>query len=170
MLNWLDSDRVRAGEKYEEIRKSIIMIFTRRGSLDPEELADEVINRVAFKVEEIAATYVGDPARYFHGVAINVFRESLRKKTPTEIWPLGDSADEKEAKLSCLEQCLETIGQENREVILLYFQAQSTYKSDFRKELAAKMNITLNTLRMRVHRVRMELKECIKSCVDLRGV
>lgn len=169
MLNWLDSDRVRAGEKYEEIRKRLIMVLKHRGSHDPETLADEVIDRVALKVEEIAREYKGDPARYYYGVAINVFRESLRQLAQSDPLPLPESADEKEARCSCLEQCLESITPESRQIILLYFQAESLSKSEFRKDLAERMSLNLNTLRQRVHRARLELKECVQRCLERRN-
>ena len=61
LLHWLDRDRDRAGQRYEQIRSGLIKVFLCRGSVDPEELADETINRVAKKVLEIAESYVGDP-------------------------------------------------------------------------------------------------------------
>ena len=80
LLAWLSPSRDQAGRKYEEIRFRLIKILTCRGCLVPEDLADETINRVAKKVPEIAATYVGDPALYFFGVANNVHLEFLRRK------------------------------------------------------------------------------------------
>ena len=53
MLAWLDSDRERAGQKYEEIRCGLIKIFVCQGCTDPEGLADETINRVIRKIPEI---------------------------------------------------------------------------------------------------------------------
>ncbi|MFL6230009.1 MAG: hypothetical protein ACJ741_14655, partial [Pyrinomonadaceae bacterium] len=53
LLTWLDSDREQAGKKYEDIRSSLIKIFTWRGVAEAEELADETINRVARKVKDL---------------------------------------------------------------------------------------------------------------------
>ena len=53
LLDWLDSDREQAGIKYEQIRSRLIKIFTGRGCVDPEDLADETINRVTRKLKEI---------------------------------------------------------------------------------------------------------------------
>src|SRR5918911_1288958 len=79
LLSWLHPDREQAGKKYEEVRYKLIKIFGCRGCLTPEDLADETINRVARRLGDIAATYVGDPARYFCGVAQKVHMEYLRK-------------------------------------------------------------------------------------------
>ena len=51
LLAWLDPEREQAGLKYEQIRGSLIKIFTGRGCTDPEELADETINRVTAKIK-----------------------------------------------------------------------------------------------------------------------
>ena len=80
LLHWLDRDRDRAGQRYEQIRSGLIEVFLCRGAVDQEELADETINRVAGKVQEIADNYVGDPTLYFYGVAKMVYLEYSRRK------------------------------------------------------------------------------------------
>lgn len=75
MLVWLDTDRERAGQKYEEIRYRLIKIFVCHGCIDPEGLADETIDRVIHKVPEIAPNYAGNPALYFSGVARYILLE-----------------------------------------------------------------------------------------------
>ena len=55
LLSWLDPDREWAGEKYEVIRARLIKVFAYRGCHTPEELADETINRVAKKIDEVSA-------------------------------------------------------------------------------------------------------------------
>jgi len=70
-LAWLDPDRERAGERYEEIRRELIKDFVRRECSDAETLADEVIDRVIGKLPEISGTYAGDPALYVYAVAKN---------------------------------------------------------------------------------------------------
>jgi len=64
LLAWLDPDRERAGQKYEDIRFKLIRNFARRGCSIAEDLTDETINRVSRKALEIAQAYVGDPALY----------------------------------------------------------------------------------------------------------
>ena len=74
LLCWLDSDPDRAGLIYEKIRWRLIAILASRGCTCPEELADETIDRVARRVIDIQASYVGDQAIYFLGVMNNVHR------------------------------------------------------------------------------------------------
>src|SRR5256714_13254313 len=52
LLNCLDADRERAGEKYEDLRRTLIKFFEWRGAPFPEEQTDETFNRVARKLDE----------------------------------------------------------------------------------------------------------------------
>jgi DNA-directed RNA polymerase specialized sigma24 family protein len=80
LLAWLHPNREQAGQKYETIRESLIKVFSWRGYNDAEDLADEVITRVAAKTRDLADSYVGDPALYFYGVAKNVVHECERRE------------------------------------------------------------------------------------------
>src|SRR5215831_8010815 len=79
LLNWLDNDRERAGMLYEKIRWRLVRILAARRCTLAEELADETIDRVARRVSDIQATFVGDKAIYFLGVMNNVHHEYLRR-------------------------------------------------------------------------------------------
>src|SRR6516164_2606740 len=52
LLACFDLDRDRAGEKYEDLRRTLIRFFEWRGAPLPEEHADESFNRVARKRAE----------------------------------------------------------------------------------------------------------------------
>src|SRR6266550_5419038 len=93
LLAWLDSERDEAGRKYEEIRLRLIKIFVCRGCHEPEDLADETINRVSKKLREIESTYLGNPALYFYGVANKVHLEYLRRR-PAPIPPVRPEASD----------------------------------------------------------------------------
>jgi DNA-directed RNA polymerase specialized sigma24 family protein len=82
LLRWLDTNRDKAGEKYEKIRTRLIRIFTCRGCGDVEDLADETINVVASKIDWLCENYKGDPALFFYGVAKNIYHEQFKKKPP----------------------------------------------------------------------------------------
>ena len=80
LLLWLDPDRGRAGQRYENIRRKLIGIFASRSAAFPEEMADDCINRVIQKMPELAGTYGGPPEIYFYGVAKMIFLD-LHQKT-----------------------------------------------------------------------------------------
>lgn len=178
LLDWLDADRDSAGSKYESIRVRLIKIFTCRGCCEADDLADETINRVTAKLGEIAEGYSGDPALYFYGVAQKVHLEYLRRKSPVqESSPVGREpggktawasvpADEVEHEYTCLEQCMDHLPPENRQLVLEYYQNEKRAKIDHRKKLADQLGIAVNALRIRAHRIRLQLQVCVESCLD----
>ena len=166
MLDWLDSDREQAGIKYEQIRSRLIKIFTGRGCIDPEELADETINRVTTKLTEIKREFTGDPARYFFGVANMIYREYLRKRPPQPPPPPTDDSGRAELEYRCLESCIEKLSEEDRALLLKDYGAKGRTQAERRKALADDLGISLNALRIRVFRIRVALKECIEKCIQ----
>ncbi|MFL6228574.1 MAG: RNA polymerase sigma factor [Pyrinomonadaceae bacterium] len=164
LLAWLDADRELAGRKYEAVRRRLIYIFTCRGCRDAEDLADETINRVALKVPEIASGYVGDPALYFYGVAQKVYLESLRRKPRLPTQP--PAPPDIELLYQCLERCVGKLPPGQRELVLQYYSEDRRAKIDARKELARRLGIELNALRIRAHRIRAALRECVRNCVN----
>lgn len=168
MLAWLDADRDLAAVKYEQIRRRLIKLFNCRGRHDAEDLADETINRVTLKAPEVAREYVGDPSLYFYGVAQKVFLEALRKR-PTRPYdpPRADpvETDETELEHECLERCMGELPPASRELVLEYYRNDRRAKIDHRKELAGRLGIAQNALRIRVHRIRATLQECVQRCL-----
>lgn len=166
LLAWLDADREQAGRKYENIRQRLIKIFTCRGRPDAEELADETINRVTLKAPEVAKEYVGDPALYFYGVAQKIYLESVRKRPPAVAPAVSASSDEIEREYECLERCLARLSPGGRELVLEYYQNDKRAKIDHRKQLAQKFGIAQNALRIRAHRIRATLQQCVEECLQ----
>lgn len=166
LLAWLDSDREQAGKKYEEIRRGLIKLFTCRGRPDAEELADETINRVTLKAPNISREYVGNPALYFYGVAQKVFLESLRRRPPV-LWPPPHEpqSEESEREYQCLDSCMERLPAQSRDLILEYYRDDKRAKIDHRKEMARRLGIAQNALRIRAHRIRASLESCVQSCL-----
>lgn len=178
LLDWLDADRDSAGSKYERIRVRLIKIFTCRGCCEADDLADETINRVTAKLGEIAENYSGDPALYFYGVAQKVHLEYIRKKPPVQESSLegrepggktawtSEPANEVEQEYACLEQCMNHLPPENRRLVLEYYQEEKRAKIDHRKKLADQLGIAVNALRIRAHRIRLQLQQCVESCLN----
>lgn len=165
LLAWLDADREAAGKKYEDIRFRLIRIFLHRGCTIAEDLTDETINRVTRRVLEIGESYVGDPALYFYGVAQKVYLEYVKKRPAALPIPRPDPPEIVEQNYNCLQDCMKHIPAENRDLILEYYKDEKQAKIDHRKEMARRMGIALNTLRMRAHRIKMGLQKCVMACL-----
>lgn len=166
LLDWLDSDREQAAMKYEKIRRSLIKIFTGRGCVEPEDLADETINRVTSKLKEIEKEFSGDRIRYFFGVANKVHLEHLRRKIPQALPPSPIDPNRIELEYNCLERCIDRLTKENRDVMLRYHGADGRVETEHRRALAEELGIAPNALRIRVHRIRMTVKRCVEKCIE----
>jgi RNA polymerase sigma factor (sigma-70 family) len=177
LLAWLDRDRDRAGQKYEDIRHSLINIFSWRGCYDAEDLADETITRVTNRLPEIAQGYKGDPALYFYAVARNLVWEVNRREQSKVPLLSNDKIESPvpevepntfEREYDCLEQCLRELSASTRELVLQYYQ-QEQPKISYRRALARRLGETPNNLRVRVYRIRTVLHSCIENCLKSKA-
>lgn len=175
LLLWLHHDRDEAGLKYEEIRARLIKRFRQLRCHEPEDLANETIDRVAGLLAEIIDTYKGDPEPYFFSVAYYVYKEYLRRPIMRSLatFDINETAtlnseemSEKEMLDSCLRHCLAKLDQQKREMILEYYRGDRQVKIQARKSLADRLGINLTSLRLRAQRVRSELKMCILECME----
>jgi len=164
LLSWLNSDRDLAGCRYEDIRYRLIKTFSRWNCTEPEDLADETINRVARKVKELSKNYTGDPALYFYGVAQKLFKEWLRNRRAPQV-PVQVRSEDLEREYLCLDRCLEQLDPEKREFILQYYHGERQTKIVQRRQLAERFGIGANTLRIRAYRIRETLQSCMQRCI-----
>jgi len=169
-LYWLDPNAETAGKKYEAIQSNLIILLTRRGCPEPEDLTDEAIDRVISQVQRgLADRYQGEPAAYFITVAYHLCDE--RRKLPAlSVLPPDPPAppppdSDRENMRVCLDQCLDKLSGANRSLVLRYYRENRQSKIDDRKKLAEELGIDLNALRIRVFRIRAKLAECIESCL-----
>jgi len=167
LLLLLDEDREQAGQKYEQMRRSLMLFFRSRGCASAEELADETIDRGARRIEEGAEVYTSNPFLYFYGIALRVLREQLRKPPPRLPFPDPPAHEEFERRLKCMEGCLAGLDAMTRGWLTQYAQGEYQNRIEKRKQIANRLGISLNTLRIRVHRVREQLAQCVRRCVEL---
>jgi DNA-directed RNA polymerase specialized sigma24 family protein len=167
MLAWLDPDREQAGQKYRNIQSRLISIFSCHGCAEPESLADETIDRVIAKIDWLRGNYVGEPTRYFVGVARNVLKEDLRGRVPPQIPPRDDNEidESTQQKYDCLDRCMSEVPPRNQSLVLAYYEDEGHAKIVHRKKLAAEFGITVVALRLRVFHIRVQLSKCLESCL-----
>lgn len=177
ILAWLDPDREAAGITYVQLRHDLAKIFTWNRCNDPEGLTDEVIDRVARKVHHLRETYEGDPRLFFYGVARNLIKE-VSKKIKTQVslddsdLPSNATSDIEETqniREECLHSCLQKLSAEKRELIVNYYAKEKQAKIEHRTQMAQQLGTTVETLRVRVYRIRATLEECIERCVDRKA-
>ena len=176
LLYSLHPDRDQAGRLYENTRRKLLEFFEARGSLVPEEHADETFDRVMRRMTE--GEKIENLAGYCYGVARFVWKEALRAKQTVELkenghFPTIDVGNEElsaardalERRLDCLEKCLDSLADETRDFIVEYYRDDDGVKIEQRKLLAARLNTTLNALRLRASRLKRELCKCTDACV-----
>jgi DNA-directed RNA polymerase specialized sigma24 family protein len=171
LLASLNENRDRAGEKYQEVRSNLIRFFEWRGGPYPEDHADETLNRVARRIEE--GQEIRDPSSYAFGVARMLLleilkgqeRERLALNELSSSYAAVDDPAESEPRLECLKQCLPSLSLDNRELIMQYYQGEKGVKIENRKKLSERLQVPLNTLRMRALRLREKLEACVENCL-----
>src|ERR1051325_9144005 len=177
ILAWLNPKRDVAGAMYVQLRHDLEKFFISRSSADPEGLTDEVLDRVARKIREIKPSYVGDPRAYFFAVTNNLIKENFRKiKTHAssediDLSPqLTTEGEQDDTDIhNCLDKCLQKLSVEQRKLIVEYYAKEKQAKIDHRNELAQRFGISVETLRVRVFRIRASLEECIERCLERKS-
>jgi len=181
LLEWLDDGVDSQGESYLEMRRRLVSYFDRRNRSGPDELADETLNRICMTLQsgEIA---IRPPARYCYVVAKFVLLEDfrherrqmpVRERRSEEALRAGSllrlvEPDEqlvvRERRLDCLDRCLEQLKPEQRELIVEYYRDGERTKIERRRDLAARLGITMNALGIRALRIRDGLTACMGRC------
>ena len=175
LLACLDSDRDRAGEKYEDLRRTLIRFFEWRGAPFPEDHADDALTRVAKKLGEGVEIkniggYCYEVARFVCLEALKGFdskREALPPDHREAIETVSiDEAAEREIRLSCLDRCLESLPTDGRALIVEYYKDESRERIDRRKALATTLGLNREALANRAQRLRDKLERCVTRCVN----
>jgi DNA-directed RNA polymerase specialized sigma24 family protein len=188
-LHWLDEGANSDGQRYLEVRRRLELYFDRKNCVEPTELADETLNRVARKLDENGEITGVAPLQYCYITAKFVFLEALRadKRAPFHrLLPAANSSnlsgqsatlleadagsDRKEKIAECLQCCLEKVSSAERDLIVEYYRGQQRSKIERRAALAARLGVTANALSIRACRVRQRLEVCIQACMKRREV
>ena len=179
LLACLDPDLNEAGRKLLDIRRRLQKFFECNRCPDPDELVDMTIDRGARRIDE--GVEVRELPSYLSQIARFVLKEhwaSPQKKMDEIedegsglllVAPTVDDArnekEEQEERLECLEKCSGKLVPVERQRVIDYYYEQGRAKIDKRKRMAADLRITLGNLRVRMHRTRERLEECILDCL-----
>lgn len=166
LLAWLDGDREKAGEKYLLLRQKLVSFFRWRGAVTADECADRTLNVAARKLAE--GQDVRDLAAYCGGIARMILLEARREeeRERAALEELAASAraphgDEEDARMAAFNACLNELSPDNRALILSYYQCEQSDRIAARQQLAARLGIPLNALRIRAFRIRSRLEASV---------
>ena len=168
LLARLDPDPGRAADAFGRLRRTLVKFFDWRGALTPDDAADETLERLAAKLEEVE---VLDVPAFAHGIARLVLHEVQRGESRhTSLDGVDLAAPEKEAaaegdgRLRHLRHCLEALPREGRDLLLAYYASgDGAGKIEGRQRLARKWSLSGNALRSRVQRLRDRVESCLRS-------
>jgi DNA-directed RNA polymerase specialized sigma24 family protein len=181
LLEWLDQGVDSHGERYLETRRRLVVYFDRRNRPSADELADETLNRVGRTLEADGAIAIKPPARYCYIVARFVLLEDIRRgRRQVHFEESGDvdrasargaapvEADDHEVvheqRLECLDRCLEELRPAQRQLVIEYYRDARRQRIERRRDLAARLGITMNALGIRAYRLRDTLMTCVEGC------
>ena len=178
LLERLDSDSSKAADRYEMLHLKLTKTITWKGcpEADAEMLADVTLDRIATRIE--GGELIENMNAYAYQVLRFVWLEYSRKRIEEaagddlpEVAVAPDTSvfDEPSVRLNCLRKCMNEVVPDDadRTLIVGYYDAESGKKNkDQRKDLAAKLGLTMNTLKVKACRLRARLEKCINECVE----
>ena len=176
LLSHLDPDREAAGEKYVRLQLRLSSFFEQRRFSPPDEHAGVVLDRLARKFDEGEA--VQNATGYALGIARLYALELSRRPVVEGVDDWGavpvsaerlaagraQEPDGEDARLSCLDRCLDRLPAQERRMVIGYYQDDKRAKIDNRRELSSLLGINMNTLRIRVMRTQRRLEKCVTDC------
>jgi DNA-directed RNA polymerase specialized sigma24 family protein len=167
-LRWLSEDDEMAIREYQTIRTKLVRYFTHKGCSDPDNLFDKTVDIVAGKIGTFQQR--SSLLAFCYGVAKNVWRQDLRERKSVTLdqnvaSPVHPDPQIHEQELKCLEQCLDRLPPSDRDMVICYHQGQSRDKIETRKRLGEELG-GLNVLRIRMCRIRKDLRVCVADCIE----
>jgi hypothetical protein len=165
-LRWLSVDDELAVREYQTIRAKLIRFFVHKGCTHADDLFDKTVDIVVGKIE--SCEQYSNPLAYCYGVARNVWYQDTRERKPTvmdvDVAPL-EHPDPKvrELELQCLERCLSQMPPGDRDIVVRYHAGQGRNKIHARSLLADGVG-GANALRIKMYRIRKELRICVVAC------
>jgi RNA polymerase sigma factor (sigma-70 family) len=176
LLGRLDADPARAWEVYGHLRLALLKYFEHNYCPEPDQLADETLDRIARKPDE---QEIANVLEYAFGVARHVRRETDRKtalrKDLTEVIRDAEVANQeqdpestivkqidRERKLECLRRCISALTPYERELLYLYHPDDCEQLDEHRQRVAQEFGLSWATLRTRMSRIRQKLEQCFE--------
>jgi DNA-directed RNA polymerase specialized sigma24 family protein len=171
LLERLHPEPEQAAHEYERLRRGLVKFFDWRGAWPADECADEVLDRLAIKLND---TVIQDVRKYAHGIARLVALEKRRGPAFSSIDDAPQltlvaappARDDGNRLHDCFDRCLAELPEESRTLILGYYEGERSVKISNRRRLASMLGLSENALRSRVQRLRDRLEQCMQACTS----
>jgi len=98
--------------------------------------------------------------------ALSELREEARRPSAIGAGGAGDASDASDEDLACLERCLAGLSSDAQSLIVDYYGGEGRRQQDNRKALADRLGISSGALKVRAHRARTQLEDCMRGCLQ----
>jgi RNA polymerase sigma factor (sigma-70 family) len=141
---------------------------------DAEDLASETVVRLLQNLRR--GEQILNPESYVRQVARNVLHEDRRARrfevqlsAGAPAPDTGTDTETAEVMSQCLGKCKKKcLSKQERVLIEAYYGGDPSRRISRRKDLADKMGLSENALRLAAFRVRRRLSECMEECLGIR--
>jgi DNA-directed RNA polymerase specialized sigma24 family protein len=163
-----------AGQHYEQLRAKLIFFFTRKALEVPEDLADEVLDRLGRRLSEGLAILSVDA--FALGVARHVAQEQSAARNRVEAVdpaffhnvPAVSTTFSEDERIVYLERCLRRLPSFDSQLLKGYYLSDGGSAIRARKNMADRLGISPGTLRQKVFLIRKRLLECVTARLEKR--
>ena len=173
LLAALGTDEKRAAERYERLRGRLTLFFMRHRCVLPEDLADEVVNRLARILTD--SRPIANIEAFSLGIARivaleeqtkSVREQSLFPEIQRNISQVHHTSSEEEIPFEAMETEWDALPAETREMLALYHAGSGSERIHTRQRLAAHLGISNGTLRKRVFDLRTLLRAKLRNTIE----
>jgi RNA polymerase sigma factor (sigma-70 family) len=164
-LSRFDPDPRAAERKCEDLWRRLVFYFQHHLVRSPEDRAQDVFYRILNNLPESATSYE-DVVKFSFGVARNVVFEAGRELAPAEPpaeVAAGDPDPEEmtsaKQRAEKIQECLQSLSASDQELIEdWYLEGRKRHS-----EVAERLSLTPNALRLRVFRIKNRFEECLQK-------
>ena len=162
------------GTGYEQLRSKLIFFFSRRFLLFPEDLADEVLDRLAYRLSQGSEIIAVEA--FALGIARHVVQEQARsKKQILRVEPgfldniaAPPATQSNEEEIVRMERCLRKLPTSEARLLRGYYLSSANDVIQARKNLAEKLGVSPVALRQRAFLARQRLRDCMMTADQKR--
>jgi DNA-directed RNA polymerase specialized sigma24 family protein len=162
-------DHAADGSQYERLRAKLIFFFTRRLLAFPEDLADEVLDRLIRHLSQ--GTEIQSVDAFALGIARHVAQEQRGRKVQVQgvdpfffdNIPAPSVTLNNEEEIVRMERCLKKLSRSESRLLRGYYLVAGRNLMDARKKLLKTLGVSPTALRQRVFLARQRLRDCMMA-------
>jgi DNA-directed RNA polymerase specialized sigma24 family protein len=168
LLLKLGKEPIESGARYEALRTRLIFYFSRKCLDFPEDLADEVLDRLARRLAE--GTEIDSLTAFALGIARFVAQEQLSKPFQIQVQaetffdniPANSPTESMEETFSGMEYCLNRMTPADVELLERYYLGDGESLIRARKSISETLKISPEAVRQRIFSIRRRLRQCME--------